>query len=97
MGWATVLTVAVWVIGVPVIGFLILQIVRRLRQIDVRIAELREEEARNAQNPYAAMARLYEAQQLLEEARGGGKKAPAPRGGVIRAGRGDSAVEDDER
>ena len=95
MGWATILSIVVWVIGVPVIVFLIVQIARRLRQIDVRIAKLREEEAQNAQNPYAAMAQLYEAQQLLEEARGGGKKTP-PSGGVIRAGRGDAA-EDDER
>ena len=96
MGWATILSIVVWVIGVPVIVFLIVQIARRLRQIDGRLAELRKEEEQNAQNPYAAMARLYEAQQLLEEARGGPEKSP-PSGSVIRAGRGAAAAEDDER
>lgn len=60
----------VWIIGVPVIGFLIWRVVQRVRAIAALDARLREEEARQAQNPYADMARMYEVQQMLEEAKG---------------------------
>jgi len=75
-----------WVIGIPIIVWLLVKIVRRSREISRSIAELREEEAKNAQNPYAAMARMYEARELLEEARGSSKPAkrkPARAGGKI--------------
>lgn len=74
MTWWQIISVAVWIVGVPIIGYLLWIIVRRVREINKRIAELREEEAQNATNPYAAMARMYEAQQLLDEARGKKKR-----------------------
>jgi len=68
------------------------KIVRRSREISRSIAELREEEAKNAQNPYAAMARMYEAQQLLEEARSSSSK-PGKRQ-KARAGNNGDATDD---
>ena len=65
------LRVIVWAIGVPVIVWLVVSIVRRTRAISQRIAEVRAEEAQNARNPYAQMAALYE----QEEARKQLKKA----------------------
>ena len=61
---------AVWGIGTPIIVYLIARIVRRVRDINALDAKLREEEAANAQNPYAQMARMYELQQIIDEARG---------------------------
>lgn len=81
-----------WSIGIPIIVWLLVKIVRRSREINRSIAELREEEAKNAQNPYAAMARLYEGQQLLEEARGPSK--PAKRHERTRAGSGGDVTDD---
>ena len=72
-----IISAIVWAVGVPIIIYLLWRIIQRKRQIDQRIAELREEEAQNAANPYAAMAQLYEAQQLLEQARAEGR---GPRG-----------------
>lgn len=72
-----IVSALVWVVGVPIIAWLLVNIVRRTREINRRIAELREEEKRNAQNPYAAMAQLYEAQQLIEQARNPAK-SPKP-------------------
>lgn len=82
-----------WSIGIPIIVWLLVKIVRRSREISRSIAELREEEAKNAQNPYAAMARMYEAQQLLEEARSSSKPAKRER---TRAGSGGGDVTDDQ-
>ncbi len=81
-----------WIIGIPIIVWLLVKIVRRSRDISRSIAELREEEAKNAQNPYAAMARMYEAQQLLEDARSSSKPAKQRKG--TRTG---GNVTDDER
>nr|CAA9258835.1 hypothetical protein AVDCRST_MAG63-2389 [uncultured Armatimonadetes bacterium] len=67
--------VLVWVIGIPVIVYLIWRIVQRVRDIEKLDAEVRAEEEANAHNPYAAYARMYEAQQLLDEARGKKKDA----------------------
>ena len=70
MNYATIRLV-VWVIGVPIIVFLIVSIMRRVRAIRDLDARLREEEARNAASPYADMARLYEARELLDRAKRG--------------------------
>lgn len=59
----------VYAVGVPIIVFLIVSIVRRVRAISALDAKLREEEAANTQNPYAQMATMYEAQALLNQAR----------------------------
>ena len=77
-GW-DVFRLAVWVIGVPVIVFLVWCIIQRVRAIHKLDAEVRAEEEANAHNPYAAMARMYEAQQLLDEARGKKKTEPPKR------------------
>ncbi len=61
----------VWLVGVPVILFLLWNTVRRVRAIRELDARLREEEAQNARNPYADMAQMYEARELLERARRG--------------------------
>lgn len=65
---------AVWGIGTPVMVYLVARIVRRIRDINDLDAEIRKEEEANAQNPYAQMARMYEMQQLLDEARGKKRK-----------------------
>lgn len=70
----TVVRFLVWVIGVPVIVYLVWCIVRRVRAIDKLDAEVRAEEEANAHNPYAAYARMIEAQQLIDEARGKRKR-----------------------
>jgi hypothetical protein len=70
-----VFRVLVWVIGIPTIVYLLWRIVGRVREIDKRIAEIRAEEEETAKNPYAAYARMLEAQQLLDEARGKKKNA----------------------
>lgn len=64
----------VWLVGVPIIVFLVVRALRRLRDIRELDEQLREEEARNISNPYADMARMYEIQELLDRARGGGGK-----------------------
>jgi heme exporter protein D len=63
--------IAVWVIGVPIIVLLMKSIVRRTRSIAELDRRMKEEEAANAQHPYADMARMYETQQLLDRARKG--------------------------
>jgi hypothetical protein len=65
-----IVRLAVWGIGTPVIVYLTVRIVRRIRDINTLDARLREEEKANAQNPYAQMARMYELQQILDEAQG---------------------------
>lgn len=62
--------IAIWVIGIPTIVFLVRAIVNRIRAIERLDAEMRAEEEQATKNPYAEMARLYEAQKLLDEARG---------------------------
>jgi hypothetical protein len=57
----------VWAIGLPVILFLVVRLIRQVRAIRKLDAQLREEEARNAANPYYQMSRLYEAEKLLEK------------------------------
>lgn len=61
----------VYLVGVPVIVYLTVQALRKVRAIRDLDARLREEEEAGARNPYAQMARLYEAQELLERARRG--------------------------
>lgn len=61
----------VYLVGVPIIVYLAVQALRKVRAIRDLDARLREEEAASARNPYAQMARLYEAQELLERARRG--------------------------
>jgi hypothetical protein len=65
------LRLIVWAVGVPIIIALIVSIVRRVRAIRELDAKLRAEEAQQAKNPYADMARMYETQELLERARRG--------------------------
>lgn len=69
-----ILRLAVWSIGLPIIVYLVWRILRRIRDIRELDARLREEEAANAHNPYAQMARLFETQQLLDEVRGKKKR-----------------------
>jgi hypothetical protein len=59
------------VVGVPLIIALLIRIVRRVRDIRELDQRLRDEEEQQAKNPYAEMARMYEAQELLERARRG--------------------------
>lgn len=62
---------AVWAFGVPIIVLLVIRAVRKVRDIRSLHQQLLDEEAAAAKNPYAEMARLHEAQQLLERARRG--------------------------
>jgi hypothetical protein len=50
----------VLVIGIPIIVYLLVNIVRRVRAIRTLDAKLREEEARNPMPPQAALAQLYQ-------------------------------------
>lgn len=59
----------VWTIGLPIIVYLIVRLIRQVRAIRALDAELREEERRNAANPYYQMSRLYEAEKLVEKNR----------------------------
>ncbi|MBC8102007.1 MAG: hypothetical protein H7Z41_05405 [Cytophagales bacterium] len=61
-----ILRFLVWVIGTPIIVFLVVRLVRQVRAIKALDTQLREEEARNAGNPYYQMSQLHEAQKLLE-------------------------------
>lgn len=74
MSLAEVIRIIVWGVGIPIIIYLIWRIIQRVREIERLDAEVRAEEEANAHNPYAAMAKMYEAQKLLEEARGNKKK-----------------------
>jgi hypothetical protein len=64
----------VWTIGLPIIVFLVVRLIRQVRAIRTLDAQLREEERQNAANPYYQMSRLYEAEKLLETARPKRKK-----------------------
>jgi hypothetical protein len=55
-----------YIIGIPIIAVLCYSIVRRLRAIRDLDAQVREEEAQNAQNPYAQMAAMYQQQEALD-------------------------------
>ena len=63
-----------WIVGIPIICFLLWRVVCRVKDIRELDTRLRKEEAQNAQNPYADMARMYEAQELLDRVKKGGKK-----------------------
>lgn len=65
----TLIRIAVWVIGLPIIILLLVSIGRKLRAITAEHRRLQEEEAQNARNPYAELARMYEAKELLDKAR----------------------------
>ncbi len=49
----------VWAVGLPIIVWLTVRAVRRIQAIRQRDAELREEDARAAKDPYARLAELY--------------------------------------
>lgn len=61
--------VLVWIVGVPLIAFLVWQISRRLRAIRELDERLRKEEAESPKNPYAEMAKMYEVQEILDKNR----------------------------
>lgn len=63
--------------GILLIAFQVWRIARRLREINKRIEEVRAEEDEIAKNPYAAYARMLEAQELLDRA-SGKSKASSP-------------------
>ena len=65
----------VWAIGFPIIVYLIRRAVLRWKEIQCLDAELREEEALAAKDPYASMARMYEVKELIQKSKqGGGEK-----------------------
>lgn len=66
-----ILRLVVWLVGVPVIVWLCVRAARQVAAIRKLHEELLREEAASAQNPYAQMARLMEAQELLERAKRG--------------------------
>ncbi len=49
----------VWTLGLPIIVWLTVRAVRRIQAIRQRDAELREEDAQSAKDPYARLAELY--------------------------------------
>lgn len=62
---------AVYGIGLPIIVYLILSVGRRIRAIRELDARLRAEDQRGIADPYAGMARIHEAQEILQRARRG--------------------------
>jgi hypothetical protein len=46
------------IIGLPIIALLLVMVFRRARAVSIRISEVREEMARNPQDPYRALAEL---------------------------------------
>lgn len=56
----------VLVVGIPVIIVLLVQTVRRSAQIRARIAQVREEQARSPQPPFAQLAELMETKDARE-------------------------------
>ena len=59
----------VWVIGIPIIIVLAIQIVRKVIVLKAAIREHFEEEATGVKDPYAQMAALANVQQALDEER----------------------------
>ena len=68
----------VYCIGVPIIIALLVSAIRRIRAINAEHQRLLKEEAEQAKNPYADMARMYEARELLDRAKKG-KQSDKPR------------------
>lgn len=66
-----ILRAVVWAVGLPIIIWLCRNASRKMREIRVLDAKLKEEAERNKKNPYAQMAELYEAQEILEKAKPG--------------------------
>jgi len=65
-----IVRLVVWVIGVPIIIALLVNTVRRTRAVSEEIARVkREAEEQRVKNPYAQMAELYEARELLDRGR----------------------------
>jgi uncharacterized membrane protein len=65
-----IVRLVVWVIGVPIIIALFVNTVRRTRAVSEEIARVkREAEEQRVKNPYAQMAELYEARELLDKGR----------------------------
>ena len=62
----------VWAIGLPIIVYLAVRAARRWKEIQRLDAELREEEAQAAKDPYASMARMYEVKELIQKSKRGG-------------------------
>ena len=66
-----ILRLVVYLIGVPIIAYLCINAVRKVRAIRELDTRLKEEAEQNAKNPYAEMAQLLEAQELLKAAKQG--------------------------
>lgn len=79
-----IVRLVVWVIGVPIIVALCVNAVRRGRAVSEEIARVRREaEAQRSKDPYAQMAEVYEARELLDRGRRevfGGRGKDEPRG-----------------
>ena len=69
-----IIRAVVWIVGIPIICFLLWSILRRVRAIRELDKKLLAEEALQATNPYAEMARMYETQELLDQAEKGRRK-----------------------
>jgi uncharacterized membrane-anchored protein YhcB (DUF1043 family) len=87
-----IVRLVVWVIGVPIIIALLVSSVRRTRAVSEEIARVkREAEEQRVKNPYAQMAELYEARELLDEGRrevfGERRRGRAARGAKDDGGR----------
>lgn len=66
-----ILRAVVWAIGLPIIIWLCVNAARKVQAIRVLDTRLKEEAERNKKNPYAQMAELYEAREILEKAKPG--------------------------
>ncbi len=65
-----ILRAVVWAIGLPIIIWLCINASRKMRDIRLLDAKLKAEAERNRQNPYAQMAEIMQARELLD----GGKQ-----------------------
>ena len=61
-----ILRLVVYAVGVPIIVYLCVNAYRKMREIRVLDARLKEEAERNRKNPYAQMAELLEREEIIK-------------------------------
>ncbi|MBC8142632.1 MAG: hypothetical protein H7Y38_14470 [Armatimonadetes bacterium] len=64
-----IVRLVVYLIGVPIIVYLLWNASRKLKQIRALDAKLKAEAEQNKRNPYAQMAEILEAHEIIKETR----------------------------
>ena len=63
------------ILGLPIIALLLVMVWRRAQAVTARIREVREEMARNPQDPYAALAELMTQEKSEQRSRTSRRRA----------------------